>query len=78
MRYDLIYNVCTFVSCVFELYLALSFYGAFHEVRPAFRSRPQGAACCAAVIFLQMAVNMQHENVLNLLFAVSAYLFRAC
>ncbi len=75
MRYDLIYNVCTFVSCVFELYLALSFYGAFHEVRPAFRSRPQGAACCAAVIFLQMAVNMQHENVLNLLFAVSAYLF---
>lgn len=77
MRYDAIYNICTFVSCVFELYLALSFYGAFHEIRPAFRSRPQGAACCASVIFLQMAVNMQHQNVLNLLFAVSAYLFIA-
>lgn len=74
MKYTIIYNLCLIASCMFEIYFMLDFYGAFHEIRRCFQPKARFFMCYICFATINVVVNMQHNNKLNLIFAVVLYL----
>ena len=59
---------------MFEIYFMLDFYGAFHEIRRCFQPKARFFMCYICFATINVVVNMQHNNKLNLIFAVVLYL----
>lgn len=77
MRYTVIYNLCIVVSCMFELYFALSFYKAFHEINDFFQSKVKFFLCYFCFVVMNIVVNLQQNSIFNVSFAAFLYLFIA-
>ena len=77
MSYEIAYNICIIVSCMLEIYLALSFLGSFHELRPTLKTVTRLYAAYIGFVGINIAVNFQHNNMMNLFCATFLYLFMA-
>ncbi len=77
MRYTVIYNLCIVVSCMFEIYFALSFYKAFHEINDFFQSKVKFFLCYFCFVVMNIVVNLQQNSIFNVSFAAFLYLFIA-
>jgi len=74
MSNTMVYNICIIVSCMFEIYFAFSFYRAFHEPRDFFRANLRITLCYMFFVGMNVIVNIQHNNMLNVVWAALIYL----
>lgn len=74
MKNIIIYNLCIVVSCLFEIYFAIYFYKAFHDIKDFFKLGIRKYLCYICFVLAKVIVNMQYNNKLNLLFSIVQYL----
>ncbi|MCX4361507.1 MAG: hypothetical protein OSJ23_09705 [Mucispirillum schaedleri] len=74
MKDIIIYNLCIVVSCLFEIYFAIYFYKAFHDIRDFFKPGIRKYLCYICFVLVRVIVNMQYNNKINLLFSIVQYL----
>ena len=73
MSFEEIYKVCTVISCLFEIYLVIDFYRAFHEYRSVFANPFRRVLIVGLLICINIGINFQNNSFLNLIFIPALY-----
>lgn len=74
MEFEVIYKICVVISCLFEIYLVMDFYSAFHEYRFWFLSPGRRFLVFLFCVGLNVAINFQNNSFLNLVVVPALYL----
>ncbi len=73
MTYKLVYNLCMIVFTIVEIYFAFDFYKAFHSTRIVFRKTVSQILLGAAIVLVNILINLQNNSLYNFLGTVSLY-----
>lgn len=73
MEFELIYKICIVISCLFEIYLVMDFYSAFHEYRTLFFGPFQRFLAFVILVCINVGINFQNNSFGNLIFVPILY-----
>ncbi len=73
MEFEVIYRVCIILSCLFEIYLVMDFYSAFHGYRSLFLHPLRRLFAYVLLVCLNIGVNFQNNSFLNLIAVPGLY-----
>ncbi len=74
MKFEVIYQLCIAVSCLFEIYLVRDFYSAFHKYRSVFLNPYIRFSVFVLLVCVNIGINFQNNSSLNLFVVPSLYL----
>lgn len=74
MEFEAVYKICVIISCLFEIYMVMDFYGAFHEYRFWFLSPVRKLLAFFFCVGLNILTNFQNNSFLNLAVVPALYL----
>lgn len=74
MGFEVIYKICIIISCLFEIYLVMDFYSAFHEYRSLFLSPVRRFLTFVLWVCVNIGINFQNNSFLNLILIPVLYL----
>lgn len=74
MGFEIIYKICTVISCLIEIYLVMDFYSAFHEYRFWLLSPVKRFLVFLFCVILNIFINFQNNSFLNLAVVPALYL----
>ncbi len=66
MKFEVIYQLCIAVSCLFEIYLVRDFYSAFHKYRSVFLNPYIRFSVFVLLVCVNIGINFQNNSSLNL------------
>ena len=73
MEFELVYKLCIVISCMFEIYLVMDFYSAFHEYRSLFLNSYRKVLAYFFLVCINIGINFQNNSFLNLIAVPSLY-----
>lgn len=74
MSYATVYNICIIISVLFEIFMVMDFYKAFHKVRPFFEKKQNQCIVYAVAVAINITINMQYNQTLNFFSMLVLYL----